>query len=210
MNRSSLRHITGIVLMGVFLFALPAVGEPADSARSIGLLPISTAAAGRHGHLGEGIRDMLASRFAAVAGAKVVNMAGTYTPEQAKEGFGMEQLLAISDNRPVDFLATGELREDTEGLTLILSVYDTTVNAEPRKFLASFETEGELFRVIDGLVTEMAGELYQVNNPGPRPETPTAPGQPLAGLSPMQTTHPERPFLIPRKAAAKVMIPPEE
>jgi TolB-like protein len=195
MNSLRWLFLSGILLVFFLLSALPASSDNSDKGmKSIGFLPFSIHAAQDLSYLRHGIPDMLASRLAAETGATVMNMNSAL---KAHDGPALQRILESGRHQQADFLVTGNLTSGADGLSLEVHVYETGNSAGPIRFRAETESKGEMFQVIEQLALQMAEKLYgqkrQISQAAEAAETPDQHSAP----SPLQATHPERPFLTP-------------
>jgi TolB-like protein len=216
-KRCSLPFIFSLFLLFITISVIPGQAADNEAKGSVAVLPFEMHAPGSMAYLQDGLRDMLASRLAANAGAKVIdrNQINALLPEP---GTILQDQPAINlgSQLGADYVITGSLTSLGTSMSLDAKVLSVASTSEPMSFYASATKEGELINAINQLSWDIAEKVFGSKRPASAIQTTSIQSVPKSvpkdddkGMASYKTEHPEKAFMTGTGTAGVPLIMPK-
>jgi len=167
----TIKPIVKIFVITLLFAACLATGKTnsaaaAESAKSVAVLPFEMHAPGSMAYLQEGLRDMLASRLAAKAGAVIIEQS-KIDPLLSEPGRILQQQEAVelAQQLAADYVITGSLTSLGGSMSLDARVFAADPAMAPLNFYASAAEEKEVISAINQLSWDIAAKVLGATPP---------------------------------------------
>ncbi|MCB2183923.1 MAG: VCBS repeat-containing protein [Desulfobulbaceae bacterium] len=206
MTKSFSHSLICTLLFFLFFSGLTFAGEE-TAQQSIAILPIKATAQKDISYLESGIRQMLASRLAAEAGARIVDQNQVDKLASAAQPLDQQQISRLGAELRATHILLTTLTAIGNSLSLDAKLYPVSGNQPAQTFYSSASTENDIIDAVDSLSWDIAEKSFGKQRPGApqyAPQMQQAPA-PVAGaqLSPRQ----ELPPALPDSQAQPIQSP---
>lgn len=195
-----MKTLPRILLLSLLaVLCLPLVITPASAQqRSVAILPFTLNTPPDMQYLQEGLRDMLASRMRAEAGATIIPKAEADAVLKTVGGKPTpENLPGLAQKLKADYLLFGSITAMGGGISIDTQVFSGAAPAgqAPQTFYGSATSNEQIMQSIDALAWDIIEKLFNKKRPATAVPAPQAQAQ-AGGPPPAFTTaHPEKTFM---------------
>ncbi len=171
----------------------PAQAATDDPPPSVAVVPFAMHAGDNLAYLRDGLRDMLASRLAANAGAVIVEF--SKVDAQIREPgtkLQPEAAQALATELGADYVVAGSLTSIGGSVSIDARVFSGKTGVRPQDFYASAPQESETISAVNQISWDIAEKVFGKARPAARPKAAAvtaASDDPMSGFI---TPHPER------------------
>jgi TolB-like protein len=202
--------ILSLFLLCIATTVIPGHAADDDAKGTVAVLPFEMHAPGSMAYLQDGLRDMLASRLAANAGAKVIdrNLINALLPEPGAI-LQDQQAMELGSQLGADYVITGSLTSLGTSMSLDAKALSVSSTFKPISFYASATKEDELINAINQLSWDIAEKVFGSKRPASAIQTTSvlpAPQKDETGMASFKTEHPEKAFM--KQGGSTTMGPP--
>ena len=198
----------------VFVLLGNDVAHAAGLKSKVAILPVIVQSSQNLGYLGVGVREMLASRFAAASGVSILERTAV-DQALAAVGRGMEpsgttEVIELSKRLSAEHLVATSILSLGGGMSIDIRVYTVTAAGEATLdgFYATVASEAEVIAAIDRLAVKIGQKKFGLPSTAGSPETTNSGDSAKVALpAVLPSVHPDRAFVLPVKPETGGALP---